>query len=136
MKTIGQLIKQNLVELAEQDKLPADFNELEAYVFDSIALGASKQFPNGFTSWLETHHEVVAYITRFMDSYQYTEVFDKSEVIKVIEGYGTGGIYELAESWTDEFETLHEHDEWDEADYFDSLEEFCNLKNYGNGSKL
>jgi hypothetical protein len=41
---------------------------------------------------------------------------------------GTGGIYELAEQWTDEFENLHLDQEWD-GEFFDEIEKFCNSKN-------
>lgn len=86
-----------------------------------------REFTNGFTNWMETHHEVVAYITSELDKYE-----DGCTIVKTMESKGKGGIYELAEDWTDEFETLHEHDDWDVDDFFDELEEFCNTKNYGN----
>jgi hypothetical protein len=83
-----------------------------------------KHFPNGFTSWQETHYEIVSMIsfqTRLPDSQQ-------SELIRdTYAAKGTGGMYELAEELTDEFETLNEGRIWD-GEYFDEIEEFINQK--------
>lgn len=78
----------------------------------------SKHFPNGFASWMETHHEVVEFITLNADN---------GEVHRRRQLQGIGGIYELAEKWTDEFEKLHEGRQWD-GEYFDEVEEFLASK--------
>lgn len=85
----------------------------------------AREFPNGFTSWHETHFEVVQFITgilsgRFEDN--------DNEVMKTQYAVGHGGLYELAESWTDEFETLNKDREWD-GEFFDEIEAFCDKKN-------
>jgi len=85
------------------------------------------KFPNGFTSWQETHFEIVTYIS---------QCSDESGVI----GFnatmgGTGALYELSEQWTDEFEQLNKNrDDWD-GEFFDEIEAFCNRKNKPNESK-
>lgn len=82
-----------------------------------------KKFPNGFTSWMETHHEIVRYITLELDSYENDGV-----IVKTMETKGIGGEYELAERWTDEFEQMNEGNDYSEDDFFDKVQKFCKLK--------
>ena len=84
-------------------------------------------FPNGFTSWMETHHEVVAYITRQLELNDY--MTEGTKVRQAHESQGTGGLYELSQDWTNEFETENKDREWD-GDFFDEVEVFLNQKNY------
>lgn len=133
MKTIGQLIKEELINLAINDKLPQDLNELDATLFDKIAMGESKQFPNGFESWSETHHEIVRYVTIKLESF-YDE--EDSTIIKKYKSFGIGGEYILAKEWADEYEQLNEGNDYGEDDFFEKVPEFCDLKNYGDVSKL
>lgn len=75
-----------------------------------------------FESWHETHFEVVSAI--ILDA----EREEASPLItSVMEEYGTGGLYELAKSLTDEFEKLNASREWD-GEWLDELEEFLNKK--------
>ena len=77
----------------------------------------SPQFPNGFDSWRETHFEVVAQIALAREQ-------DEDGLVKQAEdSQGTGGLYELAKSLTDEFEKLHAGKEWD-GEFFDAIEDF------------
>lgn len=83
-----------------------------------------KQFPNGFPSWKETHYEVVAFITSHMIGHNDSignPVFD------VHAEQGTGGLYEMAEKWTDEFEKLNKGREWD-GEFFDEIGKFLKQK--------
>jgi hypothetical protein len=84
---------------------------------------AKKRFPNGFDNWYETHHEVVSFMERECRR------SEDCEVVKVLYTQGTGGIYELAKEWTDEFEKLNKGREWD-GEFFDEIEKFCNNKNH------
>lgn len=84
----------------------------------------NKKFPNGLTNWIETHHEVVAFIASQLMS----RTGEDCEIMKVEYTQGTGGIYDLAEEWTDEFEATHLDREWD-GEFFDEIEKFCNSKN-------
>ena len=76
------------------------------------------EFTNGFDSWCETHHEIVAAITYNLNLPQY------NGRAREIEGtQGTGGLYELAKELTDKFETLNGDREWD-GEFFDEIENF------------
>jgi len=79
-----------------------------------------KHFPNGFTSWQETHYEVVQAITIELTADKRTGL-----VAQRHEAQGHGGLYELAEELTDEFEAIHEGHEWD-GEFFETIEEWLN----------
>jgi hypothetical protein len=80
------------------------------------------KFPNGFTSWMETHHEIVSKIAREM-----IHVNIKSNVIhERFKKQGTGGLYELAEELTNKFENQYKDETWEENDWFDTMSKFLN----------
>jgi hypothetical protein len=83
-----------------------------------------KHFPNGFTSWMETHHEIVALITTELLKQEPTGV-----VMVRSEAQGYGGVYEYAEELTDEFEKLNAGRDWD-GEFYDEVELFFEQKNY------
>ena len=78
-----------------------------------------KHFPNGFSSWQETHYEVVQAITIELMADKRTGL-----VAQRHEAQGHGGLYELAEELTDEFEALHFNEEWAENNYLETLEQW------------
>lgn len=81
-----------------------------------------KKFPNGFTSWIETHYEVV----KAIESEQAKD--EPQGVVKDRhESSGHGGLYELAEELTDEFEKLNEGRDWD-GEFFDEIDLFLQEK--------
>ncbi len=82
----------------------------------------TKEFINGFTSWQETHFEIVDFITTIRSADKLTGV-----IAEVQERQGTGGLWELAETWTNEFEKINEGREWD-GEFYDEIEEFCATK--------
>jgi hypothetical protein len=82
-----------------------------------------KEFPNGFASWQETHYEVVAAIT----SIALDDDNKDNLVYKTYREDGLGGLYELAEDLTDEFELLNKDREWD-GEFFDEIERFLDEK--------
>jgi hypothetical protein len=86
-----------------------------------------KEFPNGFASWQETHYEVVAAITtELMADYEYNEFRD--DLIRItLREKGHGGLYELANDLTDEFELLNKDREWD-GEFFEEIERFLDEK--------
>jgi hypothetical protein len=86
-----------------------------------------KEFLNGFASWQETHYEVVAAITtELMADYEYNEFRD--DLIRItLREKGHGGLYELANDLTDEFELLNKGREWD-GEFFDEIERFLDEK--------
>lgn len=82
------------------------------------------KFPNGFTSWNETHFEIVRFIIQNDGN---------GGIIEFTANMGgIGALYELAEEWTDEFEknTMYRID-WD-GEFFDEVEAFCVNKNKNN----
>lgn len=79
-----------------------------------------KQFPNGFTSWMETHHEVVAWFERGLGA-PYSGELTKSMII--MEHSGTGGAYEFCQHVTDVFEEENKDRLW-LGDFFDEIEQF------------
>lgn len=83
----------------------------------------NNKFPNGFTSWKETHFEIVRYLIS-------TEDIEDTISSKRRFDQGIGGLYELAEELTDQFENSHIGVEW-ESDYFDCLDAFLESKEKG-----
>ena len=79
-----------------------------------------KQFTNGFTSWQETHYEVVSFLTLSLDREhdQFYEVLGE-----LMSNKGVGHFYDLAEGLTDKFEGLNCGREWD-GEFFEELESF------------
>ena len=82
-----------------------------------------KNFPNGFSSWQETHYEVVQAITL-------EHIQDKRTGLVAYrhEAQGIGGLYELAEELTDEFEAIHEGETWEDMGFLETLENFIDEK--------
>ncbi len=111
------LIKNKLVELAKNDQLPQDMNELNPDVFNDLN-AEGKHFPNGFTSWMEAHHEIVKEIHLNGNSPLITEI---------METQGTGGLFELSEALTDEFEKKYEGHIWD-GEWYETIEAFFKEK--------
>lgn len=83
-----------------------------------------KEFPNGFESWQETHYEVVSFIADELTRPQVRGI-----VYETLREKGHGGLYELAEDLTDEYEQLNKGREWD-GEFFEELESFLNQKLY------
>lgn len=83
---------------------------------------SEKNFPNGFVTWQETHFSVVKAITA-----EYLKDSPQGVVRERHYAQGYGGLYELAEELTDEFEKLNEGREWD-GDFFDEIEAFVHDK--------
>lgn len=82
-----------------------------------------KEFPNGFGSWQETHYEIVAAITYEI---AHDDINDNL-IYKTLRENGHGGLYELAEDLTDEFELLNKDREWD-GEFFEEIERFLDEK--------
>lgn len=86
-----------------------------------------KVFTNGFASWQETHFEVVCEIRRIWgdDNFEYKNF--GGVVLERYEAQGTGGLYELAQELTDEFELLNKDREWN-GEFFCEIEGFLKEK--------
>ena len=104
------------LDFAEQDGLQfwsGTFRDLQKAITPQPV---EKQFPNGFASWMETHHEIVAHLTSTVD-------FSGSAAHFAISTGGTGRLYELAEDLTDKFEQQFKGHDWD-GDFFDHMGNF------------
>ena len=86
----------------------------------------SKKFPNGFDNWHETHYLITQEII-----FECITDEPKGLVKTTSETEGQGGLFELAERLTDEFENLYKDKEWD-GEYFDTIVNFTNKKLFGN----
>lgn len=74
-------------------------------------------------SFLETYYEIVNWISTERNKTELTGI-----VAKIQEEQGSTGFYTLAKQWTDEFQEKYKDESWD-GQFFDLVEEFCNLKN-------
>jgi hypothetical protein len=77
--------------------------------------------------YLETYFEVVEFIQDRISHYdeQDLDAVGNAEFHK-----GRGGLYELAEEWTTEFQTKYHEVVWgEELEFYDTLEEFLTKKN-------
>jgi hypothetical protein len=81
-------------------------------------------FPNGFTSWHETHFEIVSALCMLPDD-------DTTPFAFRLRMGGAGELYETAQEWTDEFEYLNQGRAWD-GDFFDEVTAFINIKLNGD----
>lgn len=86
----------------------------------------NKLFPNGFESWLETHYEVVQYITSQEEGY----VTLGTKIERIKEERGLKALYTLAEEWTDDFENEYVGKKWESGEFFDKIDTFLTIKNY------
>lgn len=78
-------------------------------------------FPNGFTSWQETHYRIVSAMS--------VSIFMKGTLTCVRhEDEGDRGLYDLAREMTNEFERDHEGVQW-LGDFHYSIEHFIQIKN-------
>lgn len=76
--------------------------------------------------YLEAYFDIVQYITRELDNhYEMITVISKRKYEQ-----GSGGMYELAKEWTDEFTEKYKGVAWgEEIEYYDTIEEFLTQQN-------
>lgn len=79
------------------------------------------KFPNDITSYLETFYEISIVIYKQIDK-------ENGFVWKRYINQGTGGIYELVEELTDEFELKHKNEKWINKDFFEEIDLFLSNK--------
>ncbi len=90
--------------------------------FNLTPTESAKHFPNGFNSYIETHFEIAGEICFDVNRDPQSILIEKVQNEK-----GRGGLYELAEELTDEFEASHKGREWD-GEYYDEVEKFIESK--------
>lgn len=81
-----------------------------------------KQFPNGFTSWAETHHEIVSAVTLVIERGRITSELEEIQLMS-----GHFGITEFCIDLASEFEELNRGREWD-GEFYEEIESFINQK--------
>lgn len=82
--------------------------------------------PNGEISYLETHFLIVEFIVAKRKD---IDLLPASEIKTAYEDGGTKGLWPLAQQWTDEFEERYKGEDWEELDFYDTIEAFCEEKN-------
>lgn len=75
------------------------------------------KFPNGFTSWIETHHEIVKAIAACTH-------MSGTAANKRLEAQGTGGLWEMGEELTDLFEQKYHDEELEDGEFLDIMDDF------------
>lgn len=83
-----------------------------------------RRFTNGFRSWMETHHEIVAHIHQELSKPE-EEWSPQFSLIGAMEG--RAGFYDISEMWANEFELKNYGREWD-GEFFDEIDEFVKKK--------
>ena len=76
------------------------------------------EFPNGFESWYETHHEVVKLFSIWEDQHNW------KPLEKMLLHEGIGGAYKHAKDITDNFEKKYKDEIWEKLDFFETIEDF------------
>lgn len=97
-------------------------------VAEHISVSESKTFPNGFRSWMETHHEFVSLISYVLDKWNANN--EENKVSQTLKLYSEGGcteMYDYAEKLTDDFEAENKGRQWD-GDFFDDVERYFQAK--------
>ncbi len=89
-------------------------------------------FANGFTSWHETHFQIVEAISviRFRGEGMH------GIVKEIQEEKGHSGFFEFAKTLTDEFEKKNIGANWDEMDWYETIDLFIKEKLYDSNKKV
>lgn len=103
------------------DSRKSDYNETdeENAPLQSVINTEPISWINGVTSFMETHHEVVAAITLSLEESPEGD----NVAVRRYKEQGTGGMYELALELTYKFELMHALRQWD-GEFFDEIESF------------
>lgn len=106
----------------ENNWLPIRKREVAGLADSFHKMKMEELFPNGFSSWYETHHEIISGITAALKPKALKQP-DGSLADRIMYTGGTGAIYELGKELTDKFEKLNKGREWD-GEFFDEIEAF------------
>lgn len=79
-------------------------------------------------SYLETHYIISNWIEDFTDQKIPLDQKLEGVVGERFAEFGTGGMWQLAQEWTNEFQKQHALREWD-GEFFDELDDFLEKKN-------
>lgn len=127
MKTNKPMKRRDLVNTLEQ-LLGSSFDSSELVYLSDAELATlihelqpaveTNKMPNGFTSWHETHFEVVQAMTLILFRDEPSSLVNERH-----DAQGHGGLYELAQELTNEFEREFAGHEWD-GEFFDTIEDW------------
>lgn len=107
----------NVLKFGRASGKPVVEQELKRMATDADAYNRlMKNMPNGFHNWIETHFEIVQYLT---DTLQVGD----SMACSIVEARGTGGLYEVAEDLTNAFELKYKGKEWD-GEFYDAVYDY------------
>lgn len=124
-KTVAAILKREVTVQEAKDFAEKQYGVLCSYL---RAKQEDVRFPNGFEDWYETHHVIVALVSGVVDDITFDENFNNT-IAKRFKEQGTGGMYELAREWTDEFENKYKGIVWgEELEYFDTIYDFFSGK--------
>lgn len=112
-QTVSEILNKEVSLDEAKEFANTQFGVLCAYIKD-------KQFPDGFSSFIETHNEICA-----MWALAYERKNSKLE--EYMESNGTGGMYDCCEVWAFEFENLNKGRQWD-GEFFEEIELFFENK--------
>ena len=114
------------------------FENIEKFIKDAERLGTMSggtatilekeiaTIKSDIASYMETHFEIASVIGNEMRK----DKFDSKVVEDRHEAQGTGGMYELAEELTEEFQKLNEGRLWN-GEFFEEIDAFINKKLFG-----
>lgn len=124
---LNQLKMERARELIDEEEMYSVLTRWWAQVFPDSPVKdindpePKREFPNGFTSWSETHYEVVAEITRRMDNLGGSPALNA-----IFNAHGTNGLYGASVRLTDKFEEQNEGETWEARDWREELEAYLN----------
>lgn len=84
-------------------------------------------FHGNFDNWLDTFFNISCLIQNNYD--ENWQLPNNSEVKRIQDSQGHTGLFDLAKTWAIEFEEIHKSHNWEEMDFYKTLETFFNSKN-------
>ena len=136
IRILDQIALEKIAELINEGHSSGQIHDVVGHDNYTIKWKTHEQknnFPNGFESWMETHHEIVSAMTQELLSWN--NIPDDKRKSKIMSRLyyeqGTGAMYELAQELTDEFEKEYQGVEWD-GEFFDEIEKFIEQKLYSD----
>jgi hypothetical protein len=92
-----------------------------------------ENFVNGFVSWTETHFLITEFIVlqraKFIDDVMNKYDYSTDAIKQAFSTQGTTGLWQLSTDWTNEFEKKYENENWEEKDFYETVDAFCEMKN-------
>jgi len=93
------------------------------------AVKAVERFEAELSDYLETYYLVVEFIETDLDHWVKHVDVPYSYIQKEYTQGGMGRKWEIAKEWTTEFQNLHKDNNWEDGNWFDTVEEFLIEKN-------